>query len=130
MTTAIRRQYIFLPKHGNITIGSRSIRSRLSSHENNIRLLRLSSRMTTVNIRRRHTAADNILRRAAPITISSNIITMISITDNRITAIRAEKDRAVGDITTIRPQDAAPISQDKKRKRRRKNVAAEFQKFS
>lgn len=126
MTTAIRRQYIFLPRHGNITIGSRSIRS---SHDSNIRLLRLSSRMTTVNIRLRHTTADNILRRATPITIGSNIITMISITGNRIMAIRAEKDRAVGDITTISPQDADPISQDKKRKRRRKNTAVEFQKF-
>lgn len=123
MTTAIRRQYIFLLKHGDITTISR-----LSSPDSNIRLLRLSSRMTTVNIRR-HTAADNILHRAIPITISS-IITMISIKDNRITAIRAEKNHAGGDITTIRPQDAVPISQDAKIKRKRKSAAVEFQKFS
>lgn len=134
MTTAIRRQYIYLPKRGNITTGSRNIhisRSSLSILIGNIRLRLSSLNNLSDNIRRRlssPTAAVNILLRATHITISRIMATHTA--DSLITATRAEKDRADVNITTISRPDAVPISRDQKRKRRRKNAAAEFQDFS
>lgn len=152
MTTAIRRQYIYLPKRGNITTGSRNIhisRSSLSILSGNIRLRLSSLNNLSDNIRRRlssrvsnilssrtvintllssPTAAVNILLKATHITISR--IMAPHTADSLITATRAEKDRADVNITTISRPDAVPISRDQKRKRRRKNAAAEFQDFS
>ncbi len=141
MTTAIRRQYIYLPKRGNITTGSRNIhisRSSLSILSGNIRLRLSSLNNLSDNIRRRLSSrvsnilssrtVINTLLKATHITISRIMATHTA--DSLITATRAEKDRADVNITTISRPDAVPISRDQKRKRRRKNAAAEFQDFS